>query len=490
MTIGNIISQISATIDINTLSYFYPVILLGLVAFAILAMGILNLNKKVISSISFGALAISLVWIYFLPSGGHSIIENTSLYNNFGIYFAMIMVISSLYVVFPALKGISRKPEVFYATLLFVTIGMIIAAFSFNLIVLFVSFEAVSIGTYVLAAFGKEKRHLEAATKYFFTGTIATAFIAFGTSFFYMATGSFDLTLAEKISSSPAMVVSLVFLVVGFGFKVAIFPMHQWAIDAYDGTENSVSAFLSTGSKILAFLIILKVFLVGFSKDLEDVYYFFVLLSILTMTYANVAALSQTNLKRLLAYSSVAQAGYLILVVAVVAFVGNSTSHATELAVAAGMFYSLVYIFMKGGSFLTMNVVKKESVELSDISGLAKKSPVTAISFSILMLALAGIPFTGGFMAKFYLFLSLISGSLWWLAVIAILNSAISVFYYFRVMMYMFWKEPESGEGQFNLTSSVKAPIILSAIITVVLGALYLIFPMLITMAPGLFGGA
>lgn len=487
MTHVSFLSAVSSNVSLSNLNFFYPVIVLGIIAFLILALGVVTENKKVFSGITFGGLIVAFVLTLFGPSGGKYIFGNTSLYNNFGIYFALILIISSLYIVFPAMKGLKKKPEIFYATLLFVTIGMIIAAFSYNLIVLFISFEAVSVGTYVLAGFGKEKRNLEATAKYFFTGTIATAFIVFGSSFFYIATGSFDLTSTEHIVSISAMVVALAFLVIGFGFKLAIFPMHQWAIDAYDGTENSVSAFLSTGSKVVAFLIILKIFLLGFSVDFEPVYYFFVLLAIFTMTYANIAALSQDNLKRLLAYSSVAQAGYLILIVALVAFVGNITSSVVYFAVATGMFYSLVYIFMKGGSFLTMNVVKKEKIMLSDIAGLGKKSPVTAVSFSILLLALAGIPITGGFLAKYYLFLSLISGHLWWLAVIAILNSAISVFYYFRVIMYMFWKEP-TEENQFDLSNFTKTPIIASAVITVFLFAFFGLFPMMQSIAPGLFG--
>ena len=297
------------------------------------------------------------------------------------------------------------------------------------------------------------------------------------------SSGTFSLT-SEVISSSPAMLIALIFLLIGFGFKLAIFPMHQWAIDAYDGTENSVSAFLSTGTKILAFMILIKIFLVGFAGDYHDIFLLFVILSVFSMTYANLAALSQNNLKRLLAYSSVAQAGYLILVIALVGYTG--IGNVAYVAIAAGMFYSLVYIFMKGGSFLAMNLVNRESVSVSDVAGLARKSPVTALSFAILLMGLAGIPFTGGFTAKYYLFLSLIEGNLWWLAVIAILNSAISVFYYFRVIMFMFWKEPTS-EDHFNLTAYSKAPVIASAVIMVALFFFFYLLPTLNGMAPGLF---
>lgn len=463
--------------------YYYPLILLGLVAFVILALGMKVSNKKAFAGITFGVVLASMILILLEPYNDVVIGANSLVYNSFTIFFVVILIISVLYIIFPAIRGLKTKPDIFYATLIFVLIGMIVSALSYDLIIIFVAFEAVSLGTYVLAGYGKEKRHLEASAKYFFTGTIGSAFTVFGLSFFYTATGTFNLT-GEVVNSSPAMLIALIFLVIGFGFKLAIFPMHQWAIDAYDGTENSVSAFLSTGTKLLAFMILLKVLLVGFTSDYHDIFYLFVILAIFSMTYANLSALSQNNLKRMLAYSSVAQAGYLILVIALVGYTGIGT--VAYVAITAGMFYSLVYIFMKGGSFLAMNLVKKPNVEISDISGLAKKSPATALSFAILLMGLAGIPFTGGFTAKYYLFLSLIEGNLWWLAVIAILNSAISVFYYFRVIMFMFWKEPKA-DADFNLTKYSKAPVVISAVIMVALFFFFYLLPTLGNYAPGLF---
>ncbi len=479
-------SAIITTGSLQILDDFIPVIFLGLVGFALLGISALKVSKKALSWITFAALAISAVMLYLMVPIGTSVYDGTIVFNNFGLFFAIVMVISAMFICYPSLSAMKEKSEIFYATLLFVTIGMIIAAFSYNLITLFIAFESVSIGTYILASYGKERRNLEGTVKYFFTGTIATAFILFGASFFYLDTGTFNLSVLSATAPSAQITLAIIFLVVGFGFKLAIFPMHQWAIDTYDGAENSVSAFLSAGSKVLAFVVVLKMFLLGFSSDLTEVYYLFVILAILTMTYGNISALSQNNVKRLLAYSSVAQAGYLILVLAVVASTGNITGNVASVAIAAGMFYSIVYIFMKGGSFITLNVVKSDNIQLSDLSGLAKKAPALAVGFSIMLLALAGIPLTGGFFAKYVLFLSLIEGGLWWLAVIAILNSAISVFYYFRVILYMFGKEVPEG-AKFNTGNSVKIPVYVSAFITVALSILVIWFPTMISMAPGLF---
>ncbi len=478
--------SIVASGGVGTLVYFVPMIFLGIVGFAILGLSMLKTSKKALSWITFASLGISAVLLYLVTPNGISVFDGTIVFNQFGLYFAIVMIISAMFITYPAMYGLKAKSEIFYATLIFVTIGMMVAAFSYNLITLFIAFESVSIGTYVMASFGKERRNLEGTVKYFFTGTIATAFILFGASFFFLDTHTFNLAVLSATSPTPELTMALIFLMVGFGFKLAIFPMHQWAIDTYDGTENSVSAFLSAGSKVLAFVVVLKMFLVGFSSDFREVYYLFAVLSILTMTYGNISALSQNNLKRLLAYSSVAQAGYLILVLAVVGSVGNVTSNTVAVAVAAGMFYAIAYIFMKGGAFIALNTVKGNNLQVSDLSGLAKKSPGVAVGFSIMLLALAGIPLTGGFFAKYLLFLSLIEGGLWWLAVIAILNSAISVFYYFRVILYMFGKEPQDGET-FNLENSFKIPVYVSAFLTVAISLLVVWFPTMIGFAPGLF---
>ena len=272
-------------------------------------------------------------------------------------------------------------------------------------------------------------------------------------------------------------------------FMVAIFPMHQWAIDTYYGSENSVSAFLSTGSKLVAFMIMIKVFIIGFASMGEDVFLLFTLLAVFTMTYGNISALSTTNVKKLFAYSSIAQAGYLILVFSITSYAmwsGQNYSFIAINAVAAAMLYSLVYIFMKGGAFVFLNTVDKESPEFSDISGLARKSPALAMGLSILLLALAGIPFTGGFTGKFYMFLYLVDVKLWWLAIIAILNSAISVFYYFRVIMYMYWK-PES-QVLMTRSRAASATVLISAVVVVVIFFFFPLFPLLHGYATSLFG--
>ena len=481
---------ISTVTGFASLEYFYPMITLGIAGFILLFTGIFSGNKKLFSAIASVSLVISMLLLLIIPEVQKYVLFRSIEFNDFGLYFSILFIISALYVTIPALRNIEKKGEIFYALLLFVTTGMLVAAFSMNLIILFVAFESVSIGTYVLTGFHKTRRTLEASAKYFFTGAVSTSFIIFGLAFFFQATGTFYLLPAYNIISTQALLISLIFLTIGFGFKLAIFPMHQWAIDTYDGAENSVSAFLSTGSKLLAYMIMLKVFIIGFQYIGEDVFVLFSILAILTMTYGNLSALSQNNIKRLFAYSSVAQAGYLILVFSITSYdvwTNGSYTIVATYAVTAALIYSLIYIFMKGGAFLSMNAFKKDGPEISDLSGLSKKSPALALSLSILLLALAGIPFTGGFTGKFYMFLYLVQGKLWWLAIIAILNSAISVFYYLKVIMYMYWKKPE-GEDKFIISSGTVIPVVISAIIVIVLFFSFYIFNIFYTAATALMG--
>lgn len=467
------------------LKALYPEIFLGLVAFGMLMMGKRVKNRSVYTVVSIVALFISMLMLLVFDYGTTSFFGGAFIINKFGLYFAIILLISSAYVAFSAGTRIEHDPEIFFSILLFVNIAMIIASFSLNLIFIFIAFEGISIGTYILSAHGKTRRNLEASAKYFFTGVIATGFIVMGSSFYYLSTGTFNLISggAEAVVSKPALLLALVFLFVGFGFKLALVPLQQWAVDAYDGTEKAVSAFLSSGTKVLAFLVLLRIFLVGFAGMSTDVFYLFTIVSIITMTYGNFAALSETNLKRMLAYSSIAQAGYLILVITVVS--GSSSQIAFTLAIFAAMYYSLVYIFMKGGAFLATGAVKSDKVEIDDLSGIGLKSPLFAISLGIMMLALAGIPPTAGFFAKYYLFLALISGHLWYLAVIGILNSAISVFYYLKVIVVMF-RPSEVERGHFDLSKKILIPVLIGAVMSILLSFFIFGYPNISGIVSGL----
>lgn len=463
--------------------YFYSIILLGIAGFVALAFGIRKDNKKAMALFTLIVLALAFI-LSLIFSNNYS--SYGLIFNDFDSFWALIFIASSMMIVIPSLNDIRGRYDVFYSLIIFMTLSMLVSAYTYNLLILFVSFEGVSIITYVLAAYNKTRRNLEGSLKYFIISTVGTAFNVLGISFFYLGLRTFNLFDVNHIYFDKAVLIAFIFIIIGFGFKLAIFPMQQWAIDTYDGSPNSISAFLSTGSKIVAYMILLKILVLGFSAFYNYVFYFFAILSILTMTYGNVAALSQNNLKRILAYSSVSQAGYLILVYALIGYsyynISSPVPAATyiRLGIATAMFYSLVYIFMKGGSFIAMSLIRKDKIMIDDIKGLSKKSPASAFSFWILLISLAGVPITGGFLAKYFLFFSLVAAGLWWLAVIAIINSVISVFYYFRIIRESYVYD---SRVEFNLTPSVKYSLIATAVLTVAFGVVFFLYTYLVGIA-------
>ncbi len=462
--------------------YFYVLILLGLAGFISLAIGLKTENKKILALYTLVVLSIAFVMVLIFH-GNYSM--SSLSFGSFNSYWALIFIVSIMVIIVPSMHDINGKHDVFYALVLFMALAMVIAALTDNIIIMFVAFEGVSVITYVLTAFNRTRRNLEGALKYFMIGTIGTAFNVVGIAFFYLSTRTFNLLAVGTIDFNRALILSLLFITVGFGFKIAIFPMQQWAIDTYDGASNSVAAFLSTGGKLIAYMILLKFLFLGFVPDYNYVFYFFAILAILTMTYGNIAALAENNLKRILAYSSVAQAGYMILVFALIGYsyypavlVAKQTF--IRFAIASAMFYALAYIFMKAGLFIAMSFVKKDKVMIDDIIGLSKKSRWVTLFLAIMLLSLAGVPLTGGFIAKYFLFFSLIIGNLWWLAVIAIINSAISIFYYFRIIIYSYRKE---GENDFYMAPAIKYSVIIMGLITLVLGVSFALYTYLIGIA-------
>jgi NADH:ubiquinone oxidoreductase subunit 2 (chain N) len=349
-----------------------------------------------------------------------------------------------------------------FNSILLISLGFMgLAIYSFDLLFIFVAFEGVSVTTYVLAGFGKSDSEIEAAVKYFLVGAFSTAIIVFGISFYYMSTGT--LALDAKPILNNLYDLSLILLVFGFGFKLAIFPLHGWAIDTYTGTSNAVAALLSASSKIMTLIIAMDIFYYSpwFYSYLIII---FAIISVLTMTFGNLVAIWEKNVKRMLAYSSVAQAGYLSTV-----FLTFGYSEKTLLLAFTSIFlYAIAYVLMKGGAFLGLNGLK--DYNLDSFSGIWKSSPAFAFSFSVLLLSLAGFPGTAGFIGKYFLFLSVIStGSLisYIVISIAVINSVLSFYYYGRVIMYMFWKQGRNEVYGYNTALHI------SAILTIAIGVLY-----------------
>jgi NADH-quinone oxidoreductase subunit N len=323
----------------------------------------------------------------------------------------------------------------YYCLLLLATIGMMFVASAGDLIVLFIGIELAGLSSYALVAFRKSSRKSsEGALKYYIIGSLSSATLLYGISMIYGATGTTNIYLINEAipDETPAMYIGLVFVTVGFGFKMAAVPFHAWAPDTYTGAPNPITAFLAAGSKKMGVAAAFKVFIVGLIALKSDFQTIFAVLAIITMTYGNLVALNQTNIKRMLAYSSIAQAGYILIAIVV----------ASPFSIAAGVFHVITHAFMKGGAFICIGVLTwhRGTADIENFRGMRKRAPFTALALTIFLLSLAGIPPLGGFWSKVYLFASTIEAGewLWWLALIGFLNSALSLYYYARVIKYMY----------------------------------------------------
>jgi NADH-quinone oxidoreductase subunit N len=332
-------------------------------------------------------------------------------------------------------EGVS--PGEYYFLILCATLGMMIMAGGIDLITIFIGLETMAVSFYILAGFIKpSQRSNEAAVKYFLLGAFSLGILLYGMSLMYGLSGTTNLRvmapLFEGQERDPRLVLAVILVVAGVGFKIAAVPFHMWAPDVYEGAPTPVTAFLSVGSKAASFAMLLRIFLEGLPRLRDEWGLLFATLAIITMTVGNVAAVTQTNVKRMLAYSSVAHAGYLLIGVVATA---STVPDVRARGITATLIYLLIYSFMQLGAFAVVVLLRRQDVvgdELKDFSGLHFRSPFAA--FAMLL-----------FMRKFWLFGAAIEGGYIWLAVIGVLNSAISLYYYVRVVVFMYLKKETIG---------------------------------------------
>ena len=358
----------------------------------------------------------------------------------------------------------------YYALVLFAGVGMIFMATAGNLILLFVALETMSISIYALTGFHKDQlKSGEAALKYFLLGAFGSAFLLYGFAFVYGATGSLDIIkIANFIQTHPQiiqfkfLVVGLVLMTAGFGFKISMVPFHMWTPDAYEGAPTSITGFMATGVKAAAFATLIRAILVPLAPMQGSWMTIMWVAAFLTMTVGNIIALAQDNVKRMLAYSSIAHAGYILL-----GFVAG-----TKFAQAGMLFYLMAYAFMNIGAFAVVALLCRKGEEfnsISNFSGLGFKYPALGFVMSVFLFSLAGIPPTGGFMGKFYIFTEALRSGYVWLVIAAGVNSVVSIYYYLRVVVVMYF-QPQPAENPIMLTViSPEAVVALAATATAVL---------------------
>jgi len=363
----------------------------------------------------------------------------------------------------------------YYALILFSLVGQCVMVSANELIMVFIGLEISSIATYVLADFLRDdKRNNESSIKYFLLGSFATAFLLYGIAWIYGATGTTSLPgIRAALEAGRGMNlagVAAALMFVGFAFKVSAVPFQIWAPDVYQGAPAPVSAFMSAGPKAAAFAVLVRVFITAFDPIVAKWDPFVWSCALLTMIVGNFAALTQPNIKRMLAYSSIAHAGYILVAVAAHSYIG----------IAALMFYLAAYAFMQVGAFAVISYFSRQGeryVNVDDLAGLGWRQPMVAALFTVLLLSFIGVPLTAGFFGKFYIFKAALDAGLVWLAVLGLLNSAVAAYYYLRILVVMYFREP--GEA----SDSVAAPgvAIQIALWGSVLGTLILgIYPSLV----------
>lgn len=404
--------------------------------------------------------------------------QNMITVDGFGTFFRGLVLVVGFLCVLVALGYLKRERAQsgeFYALILFSLIGQCILSTSNDLFMAFLGLEISSIATYVLAGYLRDdRRNNESALKYFLLGSFATAFLLYGVAWTYGLTGSTNLDEIHRVLSnsgirtSPVLIgVACALIFVGFAFKVSAAPFQMWAPDVYQGASSPVSAFMSAGPKAAAFAVFLRVFVTAFGTLSPRWVPLVWSIALLTMIVGNFAALTQSNVKRLLAYSSIAHAGYIL-----VAFTADS-----ELGIAAAMFYLAAYVLMNVGAFAVVSHVSAKNeqyVRIEDLAGLAQRRPAEAALLAIFVFSLIGVPLTGGFFAKFYVFRAALDSHLVWLTVLGLANSAVAAFYYLKIVVAMYMREPgESTENLAPIATGTRVTIWASAVGTLVLG----IFP-------------
>jgi NADH-quinone oxidoreductase subunit N len=448
------------------LSPLMPELVLTGLALIILLADLLIKRKEIVALMS---IASACLVAYALIGSSGETFGGMFISDGYSTFFKIIFLVNVVLSVLISMKYIIIEKVnygEYYSLILFSTIGMMLMASAGDLIVLYLGLELMALSTYVLAGFIRhDGRSSEAALKYFLLGAFSSGFLLYGISIVYGLTGTTNLQhiasyIAENgLAGNPSLLLSAMFLIVAFGFKIALVPFHMWAPDVYEGAPTSITAFMSVGPKAAGFAVLGRVFIIAFASVKVDWQTILIVLSILTMGVGNIVALSQSNIKRMLAYSSIAHAGYALLGIIV----------ANQDGIASMMNYMMIYAFMNIGAFGVITMLRSEGFrgeDIDDYQGLSKQHPLAAVLMLIFMFSLTGIPPTAGFIGKLYLFLGAINAGYTWLVVIAVIFSAISAFFYLRIVMYMYMRDPKRD---VTLTTSASTNVALGIAVVAVL---------------------
>lgn len=455
-----------------------PEIVLTLWAFSLIVMDLFlpTPRKPILTWWSIAGLLTAAATSLALWGRGQEIFSGAFIRDNFTTFLDLVFLaatVISLLIAQRYIRDLDIEYGEYYTLTLLATEGAMIMAGGGDLLTIFLGLEILSLSLYVLAGFRRvDPASQEAALKYFLLGAFASGFLLYGIALTFGATGTTLLSgiaasLAQgEIMSEPLLSMGLGLLGVGLAFKVALVPFHMWTPDVYEGAPSSVTAYMSVVAKAAGFAAALRVFVQAFPAVASDWTPVLAALSVLTMTVGNILALAQTNMKRLLAYSSIAHAGYILL----------GAVALNSWGLASVLFYLAAYAFMNLGAFAVVIALRdgeREYLALNDYAGLALRKPLLAMSMAVFMLSLAGVPPTAGFLAKFYIFGSAVQAGYGLLAVIAVLNSVLAAFYYLRVIVVMYMGEASGQPAKISVNWALALAIALAVLGTLQMG----IFP-------------
>jgi len=465
------------------LTLFIPELTLAVFAIAVILLDLFIKQKRLLVQVSLSGLVIAggvtvAMWGYSFPA----IFNNMLAVDNFALFFKLLFLGIAFLVILASVDYVSKFARFqgeYYALVLLSTLGMMLMAATTDLISIYISLELTSISLYALVGFLKDRKSTEASLKYLLLGAIASAVLLYGMALIFGFTGKTQLgEIAQVIQAmpmqallaSPGLILGIVLLIAGFGFKIAAVPFQMWVPDVYEGAPTPITAYLSVASKAAGFAIILRVFFSAFGlPEWLSLNWgiIFAMLAAAGMTLGNIVAIPQANIKRMLGYSSIAQAGYLLVGLAAMGF----SPVADILGRSSILFFLVSYALTNMGAFIAIIAVsnKLNSDFIEDYSGMGKRAPLLALALTLCLISLIGIPPAAGFMAKFYIFSAAVKHNLLWLVIIAVLNSVISAYYYLRVVKVMWLGETVSKE-KVPSSGALRLALFLSCLGVLLLG--------------------
>jgi len=437
---------------------------------------------KALSGVALAGLGGSALWLVtlILREREASFFSDSMALDNFSIFFMFMFIGVAAAVIIASLDYVERygsHQAEFFALILIATSGMMLLCGARDLVTIFVALELTSISQFILAGFLRDDKGSEAAIKYLLLGAVSSAVVLYGMAFLFGLAGTTRListdggpSIAETIANGDsgirsALIVSMVFIAAGFGFKMAIVPFQMWVPDVYQGASTPVAAFLSVGSKAAAFAVVMRIFFEGFGADTfvgDNWKLMFAVLAAISMTVGNVMALRQTNVRRMLGYSSIAQAGNFLVGLAAIS---ATTDGESQLGASGVVFFLATYAFTNLGAFFAVLAISNRtgSDEIEDYAGMGRRAPLAALVLTFCLLSLTGLPPTAGFIAKLYIFNAAVQADLVWLVVVAVLNTVLSAFYYLGVARQMYLTDGEDRPA-VSVTPAMQGILVTAAL--------------------------